>query len=61
MSMDLPTVEEGLDKTEEEIGTPIHSLRSRCVTPSVIQRNNPIQGLSGDQIMEKEKEIVSTY
>lgn len=61
--MDLPTVEEDLGKTEEEIGTPIHALRSRCVTPSVLQRNSLIQGHLGDQTMEKEKEkeIVSSY
>ena len=63
LSMDLPTVEEGLDKTEEEeeIGTPIYALRSRCVTPLVLQRNSPIQGYSGNQTVEKEKGVVSTY
>ena len=56
LSTDLATVEEGLDKTEEGIGTPIHSLRARSVTPSVLQRNSPIHGHLEDQTKEKEKE-----
>ncbi len=60
LSMDLPTVDEGLDKIEEDSETPIYSLRSRSVVPPVLRRNSPIQGYSGDQTVEKEKEVVFT-
>jgi len=63
LSTDLPTVEEGFDKTDEGEGkseegnaTPIYALRARSVTPSVLQRIHPIQGHLGDQPEEKEKE-----
>jgi hypothetical protein len=56
LSTDLPTVEETLSKTEEGNGTPVPSLRSPSLTPSVLQRNNTIHG---DQIEGKEKAAVS--
>jgi hypothetical protein len=51
--MDLPTVEEVLDKIEEGSGIPAYSLRTRFTTPDVVQRSDPIRKDSGSLVEEK--------
>jgi len=54
LSMDLPTVEEVLNKIEEDIGTPVPPLRGCSATPAALQRSYPMRGYSREHLGEKE-------